>query len=68
MRVLDYDIGDKISGKLDFIGTIKEVSEYIDNSMQYVCDCINLISNDKVYNIVPKIEGITHKEGIYVGG
>ncbi len=58
----------KISGKLDFIGTIKEVSEYIDNSMQYVCDCINLISNDKVYNIVPKIEGITHKEGIYVGG
>ena len=58
----------KTTGKLDFIGTIKEVANYIDNSKQYVCDCINLIIEDEVYNIVPKIEGITHKNGAYMGG
>lgn len=56
------------TGKLDFIGTIQEVAEYLDNTKQYVCDCINLIKEDASYNIVPKIEGITHKNNVYMGG
>lgn len=56
----------KKTGKLDFIGTIKEVAEYMGANTVYVCDCINLIREDDVYNIVPKIEGITHKNGIYM--
>lgn len=51
----------KKTGKLDFIGTIKEVAEYLGNNTKHVCDCINLINEDEVYDIVPKIEGITHK-------
>ena len=58
----------KKSGKLDFVGAIREVSEYIGANAAYVCDCINLIKEDETYNIVPKIEGITHKNGIYMGG
>lgn len=58
----------KKSGKLDFVGAIREVSEYIRANAAYVCDCINLIKEDETYNIVPKIEGITHKNGIYMGG
>lgn len=58
----------KKTGKLDFLGTIKEVADYLFNSKQYVCDCINLIIEDEVYNIVPKIEGITHKDDKYMGG
>lgn len=58
----------KKTGKLDFIGTIKEVAEYVGNSTEYICDCINFIKKDEVYEIVPKIEGITHKNGIYMGG
>lgn len=58
----------KATGKLDFIGTIQEVANYIDTSKQHICDCINLIIEDEVYNIVPKIEGITHKNNIYMGG
>ncbi len=58
----------KRTAKLDFIGTIKDVAEYIGNTSVYVCNCINLITDDKIYNIIPKIEGITHKNDVYVGG
>lgn len=58
----------KKTGKLDFLGTVKEVADYLDNSRQYVCNCINLIEEDCNYNIVPKIEGITHKNSEYMGG
>lgn len=58
----------KKTGKLDFLGTIKEVAKYLYKSKQYVCDCINLIRQDCSYNIVPKIEGITHKDDEYMGG
>ena len=58
----------KKNGKLDFIGTVKEVSEYIGANTKYVCDCINLIKEDEAYNILPKIEGITHENGVYMGG
>lgn len=56
------------TGKLDFIGTIKEVAEYIGDDTGYVCNCINLIEKDSVYDVLPKIEGITHKNGKYMGG
>lgn len=56
----------KKTGKLDFIGTIKEVAEYLGNNTKHVCDCINLINEDEVYDIVPKIEGITHKNDMYM--
>lgn len=52
---------------LDFVGNIKEVAKYIGNSMCHVCNCINLIEKDEVYSIIPKIEGITHKNNIYIG-
>lgn len=52
----------------DFIGTIQEVAEYIDMSSKYICNVINGIEDDETYEIVPKIEGITHKNGIYLGG
>lgn len=58
----------KKNGNLDFLGTIKEVSDYIGERSQYVCNVINGIEDDECYNIVPKIEGITHKNGIYMGG
>lgn len=56
------------TGKLDFIGTIKEVAEYIGDDTGYVCNCINLIERDSIYEVLPKIEGITHKNGKYMGG
>lgn len=56
------------TGRLDFIGTIKEVAEYIGNDTGYICNCINLIEKDEVYEVIPKIEGITHKNGEYMGG
>lgn len=58
----------KKNTQCDFIGTIQEVSEYIDTSSKYVCNVINGIIDDEIYEIVPKIEGITHKNGIYLGG
>lgn len=58
----------KKTGNLDFIGTIKEVAEYIGDFTEHICNCLNLLENDEVYDIVPKIEGITHKNGIYMGG
>lgn len=57
----------KKTGKLDFIGDMKETAKYIGDSMCHVCNCINLIERDEVYSIIPKIEGITHKNGTYVG-
>lgn len=59
----------KRRGKCDFIGSIKDVSEYLVETTDYICDVINGVKEDKVYNIVPKIIGITHDEqGNYVGG
>jgi integrase len=58
----------KKTGKLDYLGTIKEVSEYINNFATHVVNCINSIEEDEVYNIIPQIEGITHKDGVYMGG
>lgn len=58
----------KKTGKLDFIGTIKEVSEYLCETSKYVCEVINGIEEYEPYDIVPQIEGITHKDGIYLGG
>ena len=57
----------KKTKKCDFIGTIREVSDYIAENGSYVCDVINGINDDDVYEIVPKIEGITHKNGVYMG-
>lgn len=58
----------KRNNKLDFLGSITEVSKYLGENRQYVCDVINGIKADRTYDIVPKIEGITHKNGEYVGG
>lgn len=59
----------KKNGKCDFIGTIKDVSNYIAETSKYVCNVINGEIDDEVYNIIPKIIGITHdKNGNYVGG
>lgn len=58
----------KRNGKCDFIGTIVEVAKYLAEKSDYVCDVINGIKENRSYDIVPKIEGITHKNGIYMGG
>lgn len=59
----------KKNNKCDFIGCIKDVSEYLVETSDYIIDVINGIKEDEVYNIVPKIIGITHNEhGNYVGG
>ena len=58
----------KRTGKLDFIGSVMEVRKYLAENSQYVCDVINGIEEDRSYDIIPKIEGITHKNGVYVGG
>lgn len=58
----------KKTGKLDFIGTIQEVSNYLVEKSKYVCDVINGLETNRSYDIVPQIDGITHKNGIYVGG
>ena len=51
----------KKNAKCDFIGTIQDIAEYIDMSSKYVCNVINGLDDDETYEIVPKIEGITHK-------
>ena len=53
---------------LDFIGTIKDVADYLAERTNYICDVINGITDDEIYEIVPKIEGITHKNNVYMGG
>ena len=58
----------KRTRKIDFLGTIAEVADYLATKSTYVCNVINGIDDDNVYEIVPKIEGITHKNGIYMGG
>ena len=58
----------KRTGKLDFIGTIQEVAEYLAEKTSYICSLINGIESDDTYDVVPKIEGITHKGNIYLGG
>lgn len=59
----------KKTSKLDFIGSVKEISSYLSCKSGYVCDVINGIEDDSTYNIIPQIIGITHDEnGNYVGG
>lgn len=58
----------KKNTRCDFIGTIQEVAEYIGVSSKYICNVINGIDDDETYEIVPKIEGITHKKNVYMGG
>lgn len=59
----------KKNNKCDFIGSISDVSQYLVETTDYICDVINGIKEDEVYEIVPKIIGITHdEEGNYVGG
>ena len=58
----------KNTGKLDFIGTIKEVANFLSITTTKVCEHINEGTDHKCYRIIPQIEGITHKNGIYMGG
>ena len=58
----------KKNGRLDFIGTIAEVASYLSITGQKVCQFINEGLEHSSYYIVPKIEGITHKNGEYMGG
>lgn len=59
----------KKNNRCEFIGSIKDVSRYLVESTDYICAVINGIKDDEVYNIIPKIVGITHtKEDEYVGG
>lgn len=59
----------KKNGKCDYIGSIKDVSNYLAETSKYICNVINGEEDDDVYNIIPKIVGITHNEnGDYVGG
>ena len=57
----------KKNGRLDFIGTIAEVASYLSITGQKVCQFINEGLEHSSYYIVPKIEGITHKNGEYMG-
>lgn len=58
----------KNTGKLDFIGTIKEVANFLSITTTKVCEHINEGTDHNCYRIIPQIEGITHKNGIYMGG
>lgn len=59
----------KKNGKCDYIGSIKDVSDYLAETSKYICNVINGEEDDETYNIIPKIVGITHNEnGDYVGG
>lgn len=58
----------KNTGRLDYIGTIKEVADFLSLSTTTVCKYINEGIEHKPYRIIPEIDGITHKNGIYMGG
>ena len=58
----------KNTGKLDFVGTIKEIAEFLSITTTKVCEHINEGTDHNCYRIIPQIEGITHKNGIYMGG
>lgn len=58
----------KKTRNLDFVGTIKDVADYLAERTNYICDVINGITDDEIYEIIPKIEGITHKNNVYMGG
>lgn len=58
----------KNTGKLDYIGTIKEVAGFLSITPKQLCKHINEGIEHKAFYIIPKIEGITHKNGVYVGG
>lgn len=58
----------KRTGNLEYIGTIKEVANYLSISAKKICKYINEGIEHQSFYIVPKIEGITHKNGKYMGG
>ena len=58
----------KNTGRLDYIGTISEVATFLSITTKKVCQYINEGIQHKSYYIIPKIEGITHKNGVYMGG
>lgn len=58
----------KNTGRLDYIGTIKEVADFLSLNTTTVCKYINEGIEHKSYRIIPEIDGITHKNGIYMGG
>ena len=58
----------KNTGKVDFIGNIREIAEFLSITSTKVCEHINEGTDHNCYRIIPQIEGITHKNGIYMGG
>lgn len=58
----------KRTGKLEFIGTILEVARFLSVSSEIICKYINERDSHISFYVVPKIEGITHKNGMYMGG
>lgn len=58
----------KNTGKLDYIGTIIEVAGFLSLNSKTICKYINEGIEHNAYRIIPEIEGITHKNGIYMGG
>lgn len=58
----------KNTKSLDYIGTIKEVAEFLSITTKKLCKYINEGIEHKSFYIIPKIEGITHKNNIYMGG
>ncbi len=58
----------KNTGRLDYIGTIIEVASFLSLNSKTICKYINEGIEHKSYRIIPEIEGITHKNGKYMGG
>lgn len=58
----------KNTGRLDYIGTIAEVADFLSLNCVTICKYINEGIEHRAYRIIPEIEGITHKNGIYMGG
>lgn len=58
----------KNTGRLDYIGTIIEVANFLSLNSKTICKYINEGIEHKSYRIIPEIEGITHKNGEYMGG
>ena len=46
----------KKTSKIDFVGSIMEVSKYTEKAMTKICNDINGIENDEVYNFIPEIQ------------
>lgn len=58
----------KRTGKLEYIGPVKNVAEFLSITSKQLCKYINEGIEHKSFYILPKIEGITHKNGVYMGG